>query len=291
MKTPIIILEEHHEAFIAWAFATKQGLIGDKNTLLHFDDHSDLRSPLLNTSAIEILGKDLLEIKDFTYQELSIDTFIIPAIYLNIIDNMIWIRRDMPKKASFEMYVRSYNNQAKKFISEKYTSTISDNTFKTYKYSKLDAVDFSNLKLDNENDILLDIDLDYFSCCESPNKEVVVETTKQEYEDFITNKYHALNFTSLTTNAIQYNESYFFIFNKTNYDYPSPRELNEKEIILEIKNFISALGRTKINPKLITMCRSRHSGFTPAHQWELIEDNVLKGLDQLYDLDKMSINL
>ncbi|MBB6499068.1 UPF0489 family protein [Pedobacter cryoconitis] len=291
MRTPIIILEEHHEAFIAWAFATKEGLIGSKNTLLHFDDHSDLRSPLLNTSLNEILSKDLLNIKAFTYQELNIDTFIIPAIYLDIIDNMIWIRRDMPKKGSFDMYVRSYNNQAKKFISEKYNHTITDNTFKIYKYDKLDAADFLNSNPDGQTDILLDIDLDYFSCCESPNKEVVLETTKQEYEDFIANKYHPLNYTSLTVNAVVFNESYFFIFNKNDYTYPSPREVDEKEIILQIENLVIALERARIVPKLITICRSRHSGFTPAHQWEMIENNLLKRLNQLYELDKIDLDL
>ncbi|AMQ00385.1 hypothetical protein AY601_3519 [Pedobacter cryoconitis] len=290
MKIPTIILEEHHEAFIAWTLATKKGIISKRNTLLHFDDHSDLRTPLLNTAATDILAKDEAEIKAFAYQELNIDTFIIPAIYLDIIDNFIWVRRDMPKIGNFEMYIRSYNDQAKKFISDKYTPTASSSTFKTYNYSKFDFTGFKNSKFDKQADILLDIDLDYFSCCESPNKEVVMETTKQEYDDFTSNKYHTLNFTSSTVNAVQYKGSHFFIFNKTDYHYPSSRELNEVEINEQIKDLVGALELSRIKPRLITICRSRHSGFTPAHQWQMIENNLLKELDQLYDMKKMGID-
>lgn len=290
MNIPTIILEEHHEAFIAWSYAAKNNIIGKNNLLLHFDDHSDLRVPILNTSAYGLLKMDISELKKFVYNELCIDTFIIPAIYTGIISNLIWIRRGMPKKVAMDMYVRTYNGEGKKFISDKITEVNSDDSIVNYTYAKNDCEGFKQYDIENEQSVLLDIDLDYFSCCETPDREIILEITKQEYEDFNADKYHVLNFITSNIRAIQHNGGYFYLINNYDEVYPGTRELDEEAINYQIEIFIKALLLKKVNPKIITICRSRYSGFTPVHQWEMIERKLLGELSLLYSLDVMNVN-
>ena len=90
-KTPLFIVEEHHEAFFVWNYCINKELIQpSQNCLLHVDFHSDFNIPKL-TSSIDTLNGSLQRIFDFTYNELSISDFIIAAVYQEIFNQVIWI--------------------------------------------------------------------------------------------------------------------------------------------------------------------------------------------------------
>ena len=51
-----------------------------------------------------------------------------------------------------------------------------------------------------------------------------------------------------------------------------------------VNKFIDFLIRNNLKPGLIDICRSRYSGYTPADQWEYIENKLMEGLGELYNL-------
>ena len=178
---PVFIVEEHHEAFIVWNYAVREGWIPEKgNCLFHVDFHSDMGTPRFNKSLREI-NSDAVELRKFTYKELNIATFIVPACYLGIFNQVFWIKpkNDKPSYTQQERYVRSYNQSGKRLISGKVQDLPKDKDIidperKTFDYF-LSTVE----QLPCNKEVVLDIDLDYFSCSGNPLElqEVVLEIT------------------------------------------------------------------------------------------------------------------
>ncbi len=289
MEKKVFIVEEHNEAFYVWMKAYRDGLIAPGNLLLHFDDHADFRYPVLDTSICEVMNMTGDATAHFVRAELNIDSFIVPAIYLGLINSFCWVRQDIEKTVTQSLFARTFNNEGKYFLQGIAKNGLPDEKCVPFQYIKTGAEGFS--VLDNNNisaqDVLLDIDLDYFSCCENPyvQNEVVIEITEQEYNDFLQNRYHYLHFVTARVEAVQYNQSYFYVLNGVAERYPSKREVDENEIIRRIGKLVNDLAEKRIEPSLITICRSRHSGFTPRHQWQFIESNLLSALGMLYDTD------
>lgn len=284
------ILEEHNEAFIAWMAAAKCNLIQKKNNiLLHFDDHSDMGSPRFNKPISNILNENLQYIVDIAYSELAISSFIVPAIYLGLFKELFWVRCDVQRCLEENMFVRSYNCEGKFLMKGRMASSsnfsLLDKDLRKFKYSKVSEEALSEKHL--QGDILLDIDLDYFSSVDNPyiQNEVVIEITSDEYEEFVSNPYHYLRFLVNKVEAVKRGTSYFYIINYYNQLYPSARKVSLSEIDSRVKNFIHTLEVANIQPRLITICRSRYSGFTPVDQWEYIEAKLLTGLSSLYIID------
>ena len=92
------IVEEHNEAFYIWKYAIAEGLLRPSgNCLLHVDEHSDMGTPRFNTS-IKKLNGNMADVKAFTYKELGIADFIIPAVYLDIFNRVFWVKQQHRKK-------------------------------------------------------------------------------------------------------------------------------------------------------------------------------------------------
>ena len=290
---PAFVMEEHNEAFFVWSEALRNGGIQRNSRLLHFDDHSDLKVPVLPESVNDIMKGDAVSVANFTSKVLKIDTFIIPAIYAGIINELFWIRHSMSRELDLEMYVRSYNNGGKRLISDRVDKLKGEPTdHKLYRYVKVDALNFLMKEHHADKPVLLDIDLDYFSCCEEPvtENEVIIEITRGEYNSFVNDRYHYLNFITTKIDAVQHKDSYFFVINRFNEQYPSKREVSGDEIRRRIQEFTACLSRAAIRPQLVTICRSRFSGYTPGHQWEVIEAELLSALREIYDLEIQQIN-
>lgn len=284
MEINAFIVEEHHEAFIVWSHALKTGQLSKNSSLLHFDDHADFRTPIFERTINDLFDKSMEVIHDFVYGEMKIDTFIAPAIYLGLFNEFTWIKQGQKKSSAAEMYIRSFNNQGKKLL---LANTRADGyEMKPFKYAKLPSSIFRSLPDSPAQGVALDIDLDYFSCCENPSmsNSVVIEITESEYMDFVSNKYHYLHFVTGHIRAVNDNGNFFYIINGYNEKYASEREVKQEVISERIDEFINDLSFKNIKPDIITICRSRFSGFTPEHQWEYIESKLTSELSGLYQI-------
>ncbi|PST84255.1 hypothetical protein C7T94_05915 [Pedobacter yulinensis] len=285
MKTALVVVEEHHEAFIAWAGALQQERIQKGGVLLHFDDHADFRTPVFEQSIARLLEQPLAQIEELVYKEFKIDTFIAPAMYLGLFNTYAWIRQDMRQSADMPLFIRSYNGAGKRLLMGKNTVDDTADT-RGFRSAKWSAADFATQTLRIDGSLVLDIDLDYFSCCVNPSAEnsVVIEITENEYLDFTGNRYHYLNFITGFIKAQAQGGRYFYILNGYTQKYESEREVTSDVILDRIEAFAAALRQKQLEPDLITICRSRISGFTPPGQWRFIEKNVLDALGDLYSL-------
>ncbi|WP_313002665.1 UPF0489 family protein [Chryseobacterium gleum] len=293
MYIPAFIIEEHHEAFLVWNYAYKKQIIGLNNDLLHFDDHSDMSPPKLNIALTFDNLETIEKVKEFTYSELGIASFMLPAVYLNIVNNIFWFKIDRKPKESFAMFLKSYHDDDRFLITGKKEALLPGQISKStqfYEYHKLSLL--ATGENFRSNKILLDIDLDFFSCIDNPyhEKEVIIEITEEEYNGFITNKYHYLRFITNNIEAVHNNGSYFYIINNHKFIYSSPREVSREEILNRIDDFKNYLITENITPDLITICRSRFSGFTPENQWQFIENSLLKVLSDVYKIEIIHID-
>jgi hypothetical protein len=165
---PFFIVEEHHEAFFIWNYAIQADWIPAKgNCLFHVDTHADMGIPRFNMSMHDIKN-DMRIIKEFTYKELNIATFIIPACYQGIFNQVFWIKqKNRDQRCNpLEQYVRSYNQSGKRLISGKtqnLKADIIDPDRKNFDYF-LSTIE----QLPSYRDVVLDIDLDYFYCSGNP---------------------------------------------------------------------------------------------------------------------------
>ena len=290
------IIEEHHEAFIIWNYAIQQGLIPQSgNTLFHVDEHSDMGTPRFLKS-ITCLNENLTDIIDFTYKELNIGNFIIPSVFNEIMNRVYWIKRTHKSKhKSVEMYVRSFNNGGKNLIAGKLTEL---NTEGLGTKGVQTDIKFFNYylrlieQLSNQDNIILDFDLDYFSCSGNPNflEETYVEISEDEFREYCENRYHKIHFLNIgKVDSIEREGRYYFVFNQYDEIYPNKLRQNEEKIRSQIDFFVSFLREKKIIPNIINICRSRYSGYTPLDQWEFIEQNLIEKLNELYSCEIVHI--
>ena len=81
---PLVVFDNHNHALYFWYEALSQGIIDQKSTLVHIDEHSDLWK---NTNDI----KDPLDIFHFTNYECNVGNYIEPALRSGIIGKMLRI--------------------------------------------------------------------------------------------------------------------------------------------------------------------------------------------------------
>ncbi len=292
------VIEEHHEAFLVWKHAIKNNWMpATGNCLYHVDEHSDMGTPRFNTS-IHHLNGNLDVIKDFTYRELNIADFIVPAVYQDIFDRIYWIRQrhKAKKKRSHKMYVKSYNEAGKKLLSSTnhFSAVVedSDDAFdediRTFGYYLRDADEIPG----QQQAVVLDIDLDYFSCAGNPLElnEIVLEITEDEYNRFLHNPYHPVNFMFNRVEAEKEGDKYFYVFNYFNEVYPTKLKVEQQDILDRINQFTELLKQKRVKPHIIDICRSRFSGYTPDDQWEFIEKALLKNLKELYPIELIPVS-
>lgn len=290
MAIPCYIIEEHNEAFEIWLNAACNEVINPSgNVLLHFDEHSDMFVPRFENSINNLLDNSD-SIKPVSKQ-LGIASFIVPAIYLGLINDVKWIKQDVIIPAYNDMYVCSVKNEGIIIMMGKLTDAIVEGSKNSnlihFSYSKISEQELHAGSVVT-NDVLLDIDLDYFSSIENPAdvKPVVIEITKDEYDDFINNKYHPLIFLMNKIEAVDDDGKYYYIINNYTVNIYGNRKTTIETVKKRVNFFKETLIRSNVKPKLITVCRSRHSGYTPKDQWEEIEKMVLEALHELYPVNE-----
>ncbi len=294
-KTPLFIMEEHHEAFFIWHYAIQQQLMkASGNTLLHVDEHADIGAPRLFKS-VDTLGTDLHDIYRFTFDELSCFEFIVPSLYLGFFKELVWIRQSPERRSDQVAVVRAPQKPGQLFEILGYNvfgdnptlppSAPRDGHRVRYRHqSGTDA-------LPTLTDVVLDIDLDYFSCEDAVNLPQKLEVSPDEYEKFQTDRYHFLRINQGSRIKMQEEEGRYFLYLK-NYPEaaPTPLRMSEQAIIARLDGFVAFLQDKQVKPQIIDIARSRFSGYTPHDQWQFIEENLIQRLSTLYDLDIKTVD-
>jgi hypothetical protein len=244
---PAFKLEEHHEAFLIWHYAVHREMIPSRgNVLLHVDEHADLGTPRLRT-CLEELGSDLGSIASFTYSELDIGNFIWPAVYLDMVDELFWLRsRHSSEVTRRRMFIRPINEARTEFVTG--IDVGRDTAVMTQSFIT------TGFTLENAEEVILDIDLDYFCSNVYPDfKNRRIEITYETWKEFTGDPYHFLRLA------------------------PGSRITAAKE------GGRYFLERNHVRPRLIMTCRSRLSGYTPAQHCDFIETNLWERLTDRYD--------
>ncbi len=287
---PLFIMEEHHEAFFLWNYAALKELIpASKNILLHVDEHSDFGVPNLSHS-LNSLNGNLEKLYDFTYTELGIADFIIPVVYQGIFNELYWLRQTHnAEQTESKNQVFSLNAEGKfLFVTDQIKKAgLFNPDRKTLKNKLITTADsFDN----QEKTVVLDIDLDYFSCDNQAGEVLKIEVSKEVYESFLNNPYDRIRIKlGGTAKMEEKNGKYYFSMQRPIMESVLEKDLalkvSQSEIIERIDQFGEFLTVNKIQPKIIDIARSRLSGYTPDDQWQFIESNLIKKLENIYSLE------
>ncbi|WP_445627681.1 UPF0489 family protein [Nostoc sp. DSM 114167] len=289
---PVFIMEEHHEAFWIWHYAISQNIIPkSKNILLHIDEHSDMATPRF-TRSLSSLNGNFQEIYEFTYRQLNIASFIIPAVYQRVFDRVFWLRPRLKEPSSEFMCVYACDPEETIFLTKNVKNIgafLLDPKYKTAKYTCLTVKD----EFPENQTVVLDIDLDYFSCNNRYfNDKGKIEITKDQYQSFQRDNYQFLRITYGSSIRAEIEDGkYYLLFNQFPETelFPNILKLSEDKILERIDHLIDFLVQKKVEVSMIDICRSRISGYTPADQCQFIEDNLLKRLGELYELNFVSL--
>jgi hypothetical protein len=89
----IFIFDNHNHAFFFWMYALKEGRLKKGSTLVHIDQHTDMREPSKYFDIKAISGFNLKDVFEYTNYELNVGNFIKPALALNLFSNVEIIDR------------------------------------------------------------------------------------------------------------------------------------------------------------------------------------------------------
>jgi len=289
-RIPFYVCEEHHEAFFIWHHAIREGrLPANGSTLLHVDEHADLGSPRLHGS-LHQLGQDLEAIWRFTFAELSCFEFIVPSLYQGLFGQLYWIQQAIPRVADQVVTVTSAGRNGRTLELRGFDvipgrleappAALPDGGWARYRHQTL-AQPFQA-----SGPVVLDIDLDYFSCEDAVNLVQKLEVTREEYERFTRDRYHFLKVSQGSRITMRPEGDRYYLYLR-NYPEPMPTPLRVSEdvILQRLDAFVEYLRGHAVRPELIDIARSRYSGYTPADQWRFIEENLIRKLGALYELD------
>ena len=289
-KIKTYILEEHNESYLVWNFAIKNKIIHpENNTLLHVDEHSDMNAPRVKTSIFDVFNS-LENIIDFTYNELPINSFIIPAVFQGIFNRINWIQNNHTRSVIYRQKrcVRTFNNEGKKFIIFNPNNVPTDMNMNVRKFNFYHT-SIDDLSIVDHHNIVLDINLAYFCCVSDPNEYKVnyIQITENEYNEFVENyRYHNLKyeFFGHRIDVKKENGNYFYIINDHEEIYNLKAKTKDDALINLIRRFVDKLASYKLTPKMITITRSLKSGYTPDDKADLIEKELINNLNRIYNL-------
>lgn len=285
---PLVLVEEHHEAFFAWNKAAAEGWMpSGAVTLLHVDEHSDMSVPRLRRP-MPAAG-DLAALADFTYRELDIGNFVWAAVYQGHFNRVLWLRHRHKGAGSWrEMSICARNAAGLEFVTGKLEGTEWEHApdRRRMEFAPIHPGDMVR----TDQPVVLDVDLDYFCSNDYPDyagREL--EISAAGYRDFTENPYHFLRIApGSRISAFERDGRHFLRFN----DYPDPpgRTAAADEIPARIAALQQQLRENGVRPALVIFCRSVESGYMPRDVIERIEDGLRAALRELWPLAERTIH-
>lgn len=285
---PLVVVEEHHEAFFAWNKAAVEGWMpSGEVTLLHVDEHSDMSVPRLRRPMPA--RSDLQALADFTYQELDIGNFIWAAVYQGHFNRVLWLRHKHKGAGGWrEMAICARNAGGLEFVTGKLEGTEWEHAADRQRMEFAPIHPGDMVRTDQP--VVLDVDLDYFCSNDYPDyagREL--EISADGYRDFTENPYHFLRIApGSRISAFRRDGRHYLRFN----DYPEPpgRTAQVDEIPARIAALATQLRENGVRPELVIFCRSVESGYMPRDVIERIESGLRAALAELWPLAEQNIH-
>ena len=299
---PLIIIEEHHQAFTVWQEASGRGIIPPAgNALLHTDTHDDLVQGGIPTS-IHALPEDSQGIADYTYQNLGIANFIIPQLYQGLLGEVAWLKGFGIGNASDTWRsVVSWKSEGRHFTSGEVTPMLRrvlenpENKWGNHSFYRYIQLQSTN-DYQTHRPLILDFDLDIFSCDNGlSSAETRIEITAEAYREYQENPYHPMRLLPAAALSAhregEGDHSRYYLTYEEFQEIPELLKVSESVIERRIGKLKDFLSRNQLKPVLITLCRSRMSGYTPEDQWRQIETKLLKALREIYSMKVIPLHL
>jgi hypothetical protein len=273
-RIPLVVIEEHHEAFLVWRHAIRAGWIDPScNELVHFDEHHDLCLPVLKTPLRAV--HDPQHVAAFTYDELGIGCFIWPAVHAGMIDRCFWIRRTRAERRGLQtLRIEARDARELEFV---------------VRPSKADP-NLHLLRLGPDDRVfptgrfILDIDLDYF-LCNKPRPRFTIEITEAAYERYLAEPYYYLRIPSPEVTVEARDGSYYITLGDD--PVPDPDLADASEIDRRIDEACEYIAAAPAAPSLIVLCRSVYSGYTPAAQVSYLMQQLLDRLSARLSIERI----
>ena len=285
--------DEHNGAFFFWHKARLKGAFRAPLDLFHIDAHSDMGRPnFFRSSLYALAGPDALDYYEkFSRDELNIQNFIYPAVLSGVVRNVYFFyprwREFRPAKGIIQ--VGSAFGEGKII---KYPNWLDKkNHQKTVQKALPDLKKFfyragSINQMPRRRTVILDIDLDYFACRDSVqnNRRFRLRITGDQFRDrkaFLRDESIRLSGLEFTFKKEKRQPVVIIGFQKV----PEKAHLPaHDEIRKEADLLVQTLGERSVRPAVITLCRSRISGYCPAEYASAVEAVLIKRLSELYTL-------
>jgi len=293
----IILIDEHVEAFSVWA---KDVSRKKDNVLLHVDSHADMGfSGQLDESLYGVKN-----FRKFEERNLTIASFITPAAILGCFSTVYDLRpanepdpnrakvvksedgrkKKKRQKKVFKQAYYSWNDEGKIWYRD-LVQRGCELASATKKHTLFYHPVYSLTKVPQGSEVILDIDMDYFSCNHFVDYQYQPKLTRRQIKEAgkfsISDDVYKTNLGLVDVNqdgrlveasAYRNSKKYRKIYND-----------DPLWIDFAIREFVSGVNnRFKI--KLISIARSVKTGYTPKKHARLIEQTLIENLKQRFQL-------
>lgn len=299
-KIPIVLMEEHRDAYYHWHRFIDMGAISPSgNYLFHIDHHDDMESRGYDWDMTS-MPQNEKEALDFTDRCLGIADFIVPAMWegtfdtvhilkelvpTNIINSNIDIRLMQGSRGFIDVtdLTKAKKDQdwhagAPWLIPDKRNPAEASVTCQV-KFGGLNNSD----RFPREG-LVLDVDLDYFCWDNSTTfgEPKRIEITEDAYWSFLNDRDHPLRILATHILDVTRDEGkYWLYFPQT---YPQDNMPDDEAILRRIQRLYYYLRYTGIRPAAIDVCRSVRSGYLPVQKADFVQNNFMQMMEEIFPL-------
>jgi hypothetical protein len=283
---PCIIVEEHHEVLAVWHEFRKRNLFDESTVLLHVDAHSDLETPQPK-QAVPFAQAEKQEVLCYVYENCSIDNFLLLALSEKYFTKLHWLSQDLgDNKVKEQRFVGASAVHPLDFISGRAGKKMQELAGSSYVSFAFTADHDLGLCSQKEN-IVLDIDLDYFACRARPSpKHTRIYVPENAYEELKENPLHPLRlaFGSSFSVGKDTGGCFMSVYEREQLVEESISATYVRE---QVSNFKELLASHHIAPRCVSVAKSNLSGYTM--NAACVEEHLLQALVELYSVQPIHV--